>query len=318
VSKTHHPQIKFRIARMNRSLLTMGVFTVLLLAAHSAFAPAHAASSARLVLSPALQPGQKIVYHLRYTTEKITKSESRVVSPMIPQNENADTERLLTAEVRTVSGAPGHAQAVMLTRMTQPDGSALADSGGNVEFTLLADGRANAITGLDALSASEQSLWRQWLAQFALAWTFPPNGIKPGDKWKKEEPIVGSALAALVWEKQFEYVRNEPCPLRGDNGKPAKSPGLCAVVVTTTSMKQKSSHDDATPEDYKVHKLKTSGTARGKSQVITYISLRTRFLERATEESVQAMDILIAKTDESNKVHFNVDAKSRAEVVLVQ
>jgi hypothetical protein len=278
-----------------------------------------AADSHRLVLSPVLQRGQKALYHLHFTTEKKTRSESRVVSPMVPENASADTDRLLEAEVVSVSGGPGHLQVVLLTRMTQPDGSPLSGSSGNVEFTLVDDGRAKDVNGLEALSADEQSLWRQWLSQFALSWTFPPGGIKPGDKWKKEEPIVGTALAALVWEKQFEYVRNEPCPQRTDvAAKPQKTTALCAVVVTTSSIKQKSPRDDATPDEYKSYKLKTSGTARGKTEVISYISLRTRLLERATEESVQAMDIIIAKADESNQVHFNVDAASRAEVLLVQ
>jgi hypothetical protein len=292
---------------------------VLLLAALVASSPTPAAHSNRLVLSPALQPGQKILYHLHFTTEKKTRSESRVVSPMVPESASADTDRLLEAEVKSVSGAPGHSQVVLLTRMTQPDGSPLAGSDGNVEFTLIDDGRANDVKGLDALSANEQSLWRQWLSQFALSWTFPLGGIKPGDKWKKEEPIVGTALAALVWEKQFEYVGNEPCPQRADAATKTQKPqAFCAVVVISSSIKQKSPRDDATPDDYKIHKLKTSGTARGKTQVISYISLRTRLLERATEESVQAMDIIIAKADDSNQVHFNLDAASRGEVFLVQ
>jgi hypothetical protein len=82
-------------------------------------------------------------------------------------------------------------------------------------------------------------------------------------------------------------------------------------------MKQHGPHDDATPEDYKVHQLKTSGTALGKIQVVTYISLQSGFVERATEDSAQKLDVLIAKADDSNKAHFNVDATSHAEVVLL-
>ena len=293
--------------------------SLLSLAAFSCTLHARAANSNRLVLSPILQPGQKILYHLHFTTEKKTRSESRVVSPMVPENASADTERLLETEVKSVTGAPAHTQVLLLTHMSQVDGTALAGGDGNVEFSLLDDGRASDVKGLDALSADEQSLWRQWLSQFAFSWTFPADGIKPGDKWKKEESIVGTALVALVWEKQFEYVRNEPCPQRLDAAaKPQKSRALCAVVVTTSSMKQKSPREDATPDDYKIHNLKTSGAARGKTQVIAYISLRTRLLERATEDSVQSMDVIIAKSDDSNQVHFNVDAASRAEVLLIE
>ena len=218
--------------------------SLLSLAAFSCTLHVRAANSNRLVLSPILQPGQKILYHLHFTTEKKTRSESRVVSPMVPENASADTERLLETEVKSVTGAPAHTQVLLLTHMSQVDGTALAGGDGNVEFRLLDDGRASDVKGLDALSADEQSLWRQWLSQFAFSWTFPAGGIKPGDKWKKEESIVGTALVALVWEKQFEYVRNEPCPQRLDAaGKPQKSRALCAVVVTTSSMKQKSPRD---------------------------------------------------------------------------
>ncbi len=173
------------------------------------------------------------------------------------------------------------------------------------------------IVGLSALSPNEQSLWRQWVAQFAQSWTFPAEGVKPGEKWKKDEPVLGAPLAKLQWDKQFEYVRDQVCPQNSETGKTAKSTGKCAAIVTTTTMKQHGSHDDATPEDYKTAQLKTSGTAAGKTQLITYISLQTGLVERATEDSAQTMDVLIAKADDSNKAHFNVDATSHTEIILV-
>ena len=38
---------------------------------------------------------------------------------------------------------------------------------------------------------------------------------------------------------------------------------------------------------------------------------------RATEEASQSMDVTVAKSDGSNRVHYNVDAKSHSEVLLV-
>jgi len=261
---------------------------------------------------PELHAGQKFVYRVRYQAKKVTRAESRIASALPPEDQNSDIERWLSVEVKNAGGT-----VAMRTQVLPADGSALPDaSSGVVEFTLLQDGRGSDLRGFDALSSDEQAVWRQWLAQFALGWTFPEKGIKPGEKWRKEEPVVGAALDKLVWEKQYEYVRDEPCPQRGDDGA-AKSVGECAVVVTTTAMKQHGSHDDATPDDYKIHQLKTSGTAQGKSQVITFISLQTGFVERATEDSAQMLDVLIAKADESNKAHFNVDAASHAEVVLM-
>lgn len=281
--------------------------------------PATAGKSERLVRIPALHAGQKFVYRVRVQTKKATRSESRIASSSLPEGQNSDTERWLSVEIKSVQGAAGDTRIAMRTRLL-PVGGAAQTAGEDevVEFTLLEDGRGSDLQGFDALSADEQAVWRQWLAQFALGWTFPPKGVKPGEKWRREDPVVGTALDRLVWEKRYEYVRNEPCPQRGDNGSAAKTAEPCAVVVTTTAMKQHGAHDDTTPDDYKVHQLKTSGTAQGKSGVITFISLRSGFVERATEDSAQTLDVLIAKADDSNKVHFNVDATSHAEVVLLQ
>jgi hypothetical protein len=82
-------------------------------------------------------------------------------------------------------------------------------------------------------------------------------------------------------------------------------------------LKQNSSPKDATPEDFKLHDLKTTGTAQGTNETFTYISLQTGLVVRATEEATQRMDVTIAKADGSNRVHYKVDAKSHAEVLLV-
>src|SRR5258708_11205337 len=91
----------------------------------------------------------------------------------------------------------------------------------------------------------------------------------------------------------------------------------CEVLVKTATLKQKSSSKDATPEDFKLHELRTMGTAKGANEIITYISLKSGLVVRATEESSQFMDVVVAKADGSNRVHYNVDAKSHSEVLLV-
>jgi len=89
------------------------------------------------------------------------------------------------------------------------------------------------------------------------------------------------------------------------------------VLLTTAKLKQKSSSKDATPEDFKLHELRTMGTAKGTGEIVTYISLTSGLVVRATEETSQFMDVVVAKADGSNHVHYNVDAKSHAEVLLV-
>ena len=118
-------------------------------------------------------------------------------------------------------------------------------------------------------------------------------------------------------------MRESACPASDDGAAaggdaPVKGDGQCAIVVTTSTMKQQGSRDDATPDDYKLHQLKTSGVAQGKTDVLTFISLKTGFLERANEDSAQTLDIVVAKADESNKTHLSVAATSHVEVVLVK
>jgi hypothetical protein len=275
------------------------------------------ASSRSALRAPQLRTGQKFAYRVRYQIDKVTRSESRIVTPLVPEREKTDTECLLTVEITGLEGAGANRVVVLRTQVLPPDGSAPPKGNeGIVDFTLQPDGQASKISGLNALSPNEQSLWRQWVAQFAQSWTFPAEGVKPGEKWKKDEPVFGAPLAKLQWDKQYEYVRDQICPQDGGTAKPTKSPGKCAAIVTTTIMKQHGSHDEATPDDYKTAQLKTSGTAQGKTQLITYISLQTGLVERATEDSAQTMDVLIAKADDSNKAHFNVDATSHTEIVL--
>lgn len=309
-----HPADTFMKMRRTQSGKHAAILTIAL-----ALASPLVGGSPPLLRTPQLHPGQKFVYRVRYQTQKVTRSESHIVTPLIPEAQKTDVERWLSVEIKSITGSGADTKTAIHTQVLPSDGSPRQSSDeGIVDFALLPDGQASTIHGLELLPPDEQALWRQWIAQFALSWTFPANGVKPGEKWKNEEPVVGAPLAKLTWEKNLQYVRDEPCPQRGDNGSPAKPLGRCAVVVTTTSLKQRGSHDEATPEDYKVHQLKTSGTVQGKTQLITFISLQTGFVERATEDSAQTMDVLIAKADDSNKAHFNVDATSHTELILMQ
>jgi hypothetical protein len=161
------------------------------------------------------------------------------------------------------------------------------------------------------------------VARFALAWTLPPEGIKSGEKWKSEElETSGSPIAGLNWARDSIYVRDEPCQasqlsLTGDVSPSSNPPDTCAVILTNAKLKQNSSSKDATPEDYKLHELHTIGTAKGANEIITYISLKTGLVVRATEDATQFMDVVVAQADGSNGVRYYVDAKSHAEVLLV-
>jgi hypothetical protein len=293
----------------------------------------------RVRLFPKLQAGQTLTYLIRYRSDKIVKTESNVVAPMAPNAAQVDAHGLLQIEVIDFLQEGGktaiHARGQFLT----PDSDVWLKKPGNkeskedtqhvdpdrksVEFMITSDGSVEKLTGLDTLSPEQQQTWQEWVARFAVAWTLPADSVKIGERWKSEqaEP-AGAPIAGLNWARESTYVRNETCRAQqlSVTGEVSASSGptdTCAVLLTTAVLKQRSSPKDATPEDFKIHELKTMGTAKGTNEIITYISLKTGLVVRATEEANQKMDVTVAKVDGSNRVHYNVDAKSHSEVLLV-
>ncbi len=297
------------------------------------------AGDRRVHLIPKLQPGQTITYLIRFQSDKTVKTESKVVAPMVPNAAQIDAHGLLRIEIldvqQTATRPVIHARGQFLTldtgvwikgpRDKNPnwDKQRVDPKGKSIEFTISPDGSANDVRGLDSLFPEQQQAWQQWVARFALAWTLPPNGMKSGEKWKSEQAEQSSTpIAGLRWARDSTYVRDEPCQasqlsLMGDVSPSSGPSDTCAVLLTTAKLKQNSSSKDATPEDFKLHELRTMGTAKGINEIITYVSLNSGLVVRATEEATQFMDVVVAKTDGSNRVHFNVDAKSHAQVLLV-
>jgi hypothetical protein len=297
------------------------------------------AAGTRMKLFPNLQPAQTLTYLIRYQSDKNVKTESTVAAPMAPNAARLDAHGLLRIEVLDVQPAGTkkilHARAKFLsldsgawpkqhgdkkpvrdTQRSDPEAK-------SVEFTISADGFVENVQGLDSLLPEQQQAWQEWAARFTLAWTFPADGVKLAEKWKSEQPERAEApIAGLYWERESAYVRDEPCratqlTVTGEVSASRAPAESCAVVLTTAKLKQKSSQKDATPEDFKLHELRTMGTAKGTNEIITYISLRTGLIVRATEEARQFMDVVVATADGSNRVHYNVDATSHSEVLLV-
>jgi len=297
------------------------------------------AGDKRVHLLPKLQSGQTITYLIRFQSDKTVKTESNVVAPMAPNAAQLDVHGLLRVKILDVQENGGKAAIHARGRFLTPDsgvwpkglGDKKSDSdkqrvdpdGKSIEFTISPNGSVNSLKGLDSLFPDQQQAWQQWVARFALAWTLPAGGMKAGEKWKSEQVEPAAApIAGLHWARESVYVRDEPCQasqlsITGDVSASDGPPDTCAVLLTTAKLKQKSSSKDATPEDFKLHDLRTMGTAKGTGEIITYISLKSGLLVRATEETSQFMDVVVAKADGSNRVHYNVDAKSHSEVLLV-
>ncbi len=297
------------------------------------------AGDKRVHLLPKLQPGQVIIYLIRFQADKNVKSESKVVAPMAPNAARIDAHGLLRIEILDVkeinSKAEIHARAQFLSldsgvwpkkpgdKKPAWDAQLIDPEGKTIEFTISPDGSVNDVKGLDSFFPDQQQAWQQWVARFALAWTLPAEGVKSAEKWKLDQSEqVPAPIAGLQWARQSHYVRDEPCQatqlsLMGDVSASAGLPDTCAVLLTNSTLNQKSSAKNATPEDFKLHDLRTMGTAKGTSEIITYISLKSGLVVRATEETTQSMDVVVATADGSNGVRYKVDAKSHSEVLLV-
>ncbi|HVH73049.1 MAG TPA: hypothetical protein VNB49_18335 [Candidatus Dormibacteraeota bacterium] len=313
----------------------------LLLVADLFFFAAAAAPSRdqRVNLIPKLQPGQTLTYLIRYHSDKNVKTESSVAVPLAPTSSQIDAHGLLQVQILDLQlfGAKpvvhGRGQflkaesyaPVANSTVKKPESPSqpLAPEGNPVEFTISPGGIAEKIAGLDALTSDQQQIWQEWLARFAMAWALSSPSARIGDKWKIEQPEqAASPVAALTWTRDSIYVRDEPCSpaqlsLTGEATPTNHPTETCAVLLTEAKLVQKSSPKDATPEDFKFHELKTMGTARGSNEIITYISLTTGLVVRATEQASQQMDVIVAKADGSNAVHYNVAAKSQLEVLLL-
>src|SRR4029077_7701024 len=260
-------------------------------------AAALGAADKRVHLLPKLQPGQVIYYLIRFQSDKNVKTQSKGVAPRASDAAELDAHGLLRLEIledqQAANKSTIHARGRFLSLDSgvwlkkpgdkKPDWRAqrLDPNGKTIEFTISPDGSINDVKNLDSLFLEQQQAWQQWVARFALAWTLPADGMKFGEKWKSEQAEQGAApIAGLHWARESMYVRDEPCQanqlsILGDVSASNGPPDTCAVLLATATLKQKSSSKDATPEDFKLHELRTMGTAQGAGETITYISLKS-------------------------------------------
>jgi hypothetical protein len=292
----------------------------------------------RVNLFPRLQAGQTLAYQISYHSDKRIKTESPVIVATPDDSAKVSVNALLRIEVLGVQAkgdrAVVHARAKFETlgadsRFKVPNVEPPAQlqkqdpNGKFIEFTILPDGALDQVIGLDALFPEQQQAWHEWASRFLLAAAFRTRGGRIAQKWNSQAAEKSaSPIAGLRWVRESTYVRDEPChamqlTVQGGADPSDAEMESCAVILTTAILKQDSKAKDATPEDFKLHELRTAGTVHGANRIITYISLKTGLLIRANEEATQEMNVTVAKADRSNRVHYDVKAKSRSEVVMV-
>lgn len=291
-----------------RAALWLAVFGILLLAVA-------ARCEDRIQLFPRLHGGESLRYQSHARLHRYLKTKSNVATMFEPTPVQADFSLNLQLSVRDFHEIDHRPMMAADALLLSEDSSAPATGSGpaqpaKIGFTIGGEGNLSRADGLDDLGPQQRMAWQFWVSQFAFAWTLPSAGAKPGEKWKTTEvETAPTPIAKLVWERETTYVQDEKCPILQDQ--------QCAVFLVTATLKQKSNPQDATPEDYKLNHLKTSGTAKGTNQGVIYISRKTGLLVRATEDIQQSLDVTIAKVDGSNQVQYDVDVTSYFETVFV-
>jgi hypothetical protein len=268
----------------------------------------------RIVLLPRLHNGETLLYESHAILERHVQTKSHVATMLRPGElrRNLSTSvRLSVQESRPVNDKLFMAAESELLPTDPPaTNQGTPPKPAKVNFTIGGEGSVTRAEGLADLDAEQLLTWQFWVAQFAFGWTLPPAGVKPGDKWKSEElEKTPTAIANLVWERETTYVQNDKCPILPNQ--------QCAVFLVSSTLKQKSSPKDSTPEDYQLHQLKTFGTAKGTNETVAYISLQTGLLVRATEDLQQFMNVTIAKSDDSNQIHYDIQVTSHFETAIV-
>ena len=267
----------------------------------------------RIRLLPRLQNGQTLRYESHARLNRYVKTKSNVATMFEPtplQGDFATNLQLSIQDFHELDHRPMLAAETQLLPSEPPAAGAPAQAPLKVGFSIGGDGGVTHAEGLDDLDPAQRLAWQFWVAQFAFGWTLPSSGVKVGEKWRSVEvEQTPSPLASLVWEREITYVQDHQCPILRDE--------QCAVFLTTATLRQKSKPENATPEDYQLHQLKTSGTARGTNQTVLYISRKTGLLLRASEDVQQTMDVTIAKADGSNQVQYLVEVAAHFETVFV-
>ncbi len=278
--------------------------------------PAWVAGQNRTRFVPQLAAGQVLRYDIRGHVQKHTRTESRAVRNVIPQDIQQDFSAILQVTVETAGSENGKPVIRARAEFNYPE-SKTSDAGKesnapkrSAEFTIGSNGQLKAQNGFEELTPLEALAFVSWASKFAFGWVVPDKITKSGETWKSEElEKTPGPIEKLVWERTTTLGESSGCPVFAKE--------TCAVFLTTSNLRQKSSIENPTPEEYKLYDLKTTGSAKGLNESYESISEKTGLLMRGTEDMHQTMEVVIAKTDGTNDVKYNIEATSHFEMLLV-
>ena len=296
------------------------------------------ANAQKTLPAPTWKSGESLFYRVHLKINRDIKTKSALSLPQTPTDADLDVQGIL--QVAPISsGAPANAGAIRLRTwfLTLVSDISILPRGAKpgegktqrvpaddkfVDCSLEPTGEIDEIAGLDALAPEQQQAWREWATRFAVPFALKNERRKRGDKWTSEEPeTIPSPIADLRWQEKSHYVRDEPCAAlqfaRSGSFQRSANSEPCAVILTTSTLLQKSSPQDATPADYKQRGLRTRGTVKGSNEIILYISRKSGQLVRATQRASQQMGVLIALADGNTQVQYDVAAKANSSVELL-
>lgn len=316
-----------RAALLAAALVSSGGSTPPPLGALLAAPPQQGAPSAqnRLHVSPKLVPGLSLRYQLDARTVTTSRSSGLIENPQGPSKSEVALAATLRLEV-----LPSAAGAPLRIRTTYEKSSATATSDAfdpslavleeqyrkledrSIEFSLDAQGNPVNYSGLEGLFPDEKSAAaaREWFSQLASGVELPRAGIVLGQSWSSVRTnVAGMPLLGLTWLTESTYLHDEPCG-------PAAVGDTCAVIRTRLNVTQRPLRN-ATPDDYRRRNMRTSGKLASSGESLSYISLRTGWIVRVTQTSLEEMDVTITATDSGSKLRINGSVQSTTHISLL-
>ena len=290
-----------------------------------ASSPASQSRNHRALLVPRLIPGQTLRYQLDFRSQAKGSVVSAVDDPQGAREVDLSVGVLMRLDVLGAAAAglrirSTYEKLAANVRSDTPDPETehiekrMAQlEGRSFEFTMDKQGRVRGLSGLGELLPEQGQAVEEWFTGIASAELLPEGGIALGEKWASEQD-AHLPLADVKWVRESTYLRNELCRPAPNE---AASRETCAVILTHSLLTRKGDPKDATPPEYGKQGLRTSGTAEGTSENLTYISLTTGLVVSATQSGTQKMNVTVSLADGSNAVKYDADAKTQLQLSLV-